>query len=241
MEIIIIVALLASNLYLIGKVLRKPDFLPPPATDNNPNVDVTPAKGEQKHEDTLVGRSHVDMTRINAIIEARVARKVEGLAEEIYSEIVTELTSPGDVGLPQEDFPDADLAIPQERLDEAFTHHTVSEALGDSAADDEQDWQEPVSSGLDFNSLDSAVRVARDEPHTPQEAAEARETLSAIQGTEIADRIAIDPKVRTRILSIIYGDPDEPLTKETLATKKTVYSKTIDTSEIDRINFNILT
>lgn len=44
-----------------------------------------------------------------------------------------------------------------------------------------------------------------------------------------------------RILSIIYGDEDEPLTKEVIAKKKVVYSKTIDTVDIDRINLNILT
>lgn len=236
MELLVIIALLASNIILIGKVLKKPDTITgktdPPAPDEPP-----PVRHDADDYD-LVGRSHVDMDHINALIDAKVNSKVEEKVDEIVTRVKTELTSPEDVGLPTEGSDkesSATATIPQEKLDEVFTHHTVSESFGDSPVP-----SEPVSGGQDFKALESAVRVAKDAPHTPEEAASARETLKEIEGTQLAERLSLDPKVRTRILTIIYGDEDEELSKEVIAKKKVVYSKTIDTFDVDQINLNIL-
>lgn len=237
MEVLLIVALLASNIYLIGKVLKKPAEKHPPAPATNSEETPSPASSEPD-DDSLVGRSHYDMDRLNSLIDAKVNSRVDEKVDEIVTRIRTELTSPEDVGLPPEEpaQPEQEKTIPQERLDEVFTHHTVGESFGDAP-----EITERQTGGQDFKALESAVRVAKDEPHTPEEAAAAKETLKEIQGTVIEEQLSLDPKVRTRILSIIYGDEDEPLTKEVIAKKKVVYSKTIDTVDIDRINLNILT
>lgn len=234
MELLVIIALLASNIFLIGRVLKKPDTASgktgTPAPNEPPPV--------QQDDDDLVGRSHVDMNHINALIDAKVNSKVDEKVDEIVTRVKTELTSPEDVGLPAEESDKespATATIPQEKLDEAFTHHSVGESFGESPVPNE-----PVPGGHDFKALESAVRVAKDEPHTPEEAAAAKETLKEIEGTQLAERLSLDPKVRTRILTIIYGDEDEELSKEVIAKKKVVYSKTIDTFDIDRINLNIL-
>lgn len=239
MELLLIVALLASNIFLIVRILKKPDTNtednPPPQTENP-----SPVAGPAIDEDDLVGRSHVDMERINALIVAKVAAantKVNADIERL-NRVVEELTRPEDVEMDSEDTDGSKAAIPpipQSKLDEVFTHHTVGESFGEPPAP-----QEPVTGGQDFKALESAVRVAKDEPHTPEEAVAAKQTLKEIEGTQLGDRISLDPKVRTRILTIVYGDEDEPLSKEVIAKKKVVFSKTIDTLDVDRINLNIL-
>lgn len=239
MELLLIIALLASNLLLIGRVLKKPEAKSEAKTPSQVD-EPSPVEVPAADDDDIVGRSHVDMDRINALIDARVAAantKVNADIERL-NRVVAELTRPEDVGLDSDDTVDSkpDIpTIPQERLDEVFTHHTVSESLGEPPVP-----QEPVTGGQNFKALESAVRVAKDEPHTPEEAVAARQTLKEIEGTQLGDRISLDPKVRTRILTIVYGDEDEPLSKEVIAKKKVVYSKTIDTLDIDQINLNIL-
>ena len=236
MELLVIIALLASNIFLIGRVLKKPDTAT--CKTETPAPKESPPIQQDTDDDDLVGRSHVDMDRINALIDAKVNSKVEEKVDEIVTRVKTELTSPEDVGLPIEESDKespATATIPQEKLDEAFTHHSVGETFGESPVPNE-----PVPGGQDFKALESAVRVAKDEPHTPEEAAAARETLKEIEGTQLAERLSLDPKVRTRILTIIYGDEDEELSKEVIAKKKVVYSKTIDTFDVDQINLNIL-
>ena len=239
MELPVIIALLASNIFLIGRVLKKPESTT--TAESSPKA-AEPFKVENvmPDADDLVGRSHVDMERINALIEAKVAAANTKVTADIerLNRVVAELTRPEDVGMEPESAEDSKssiLPIPQDKLDEVFTHHTVSESFGEPPVS-----QEPVTGGQDFKALESAVRVAKDEPHTPEEAAAAKQTLKEIEGTQLGDRISLDPKVRTRILTIVYSDEDEPLSKEVIAKKKVVFSKTIDTLDVDQINLNIL-
>lgn len=239
MEYLLILTLLASNLFLIGKFLKKAD-----GKSSHPPQQETPRKEEPKPDkaetdDNLISKSIVDLTRINSLIESKVKARLANMVDDMVERTVQELTRPEDVGLPPEEpvQPKPVIpTIPQEKLDEAFTHRTVSESFGEAPGLREQETE-----GHDFKAIESAVRVAKDEPHTEEEAKAAKETLTNIQGTVIADRIALDPKVRKRILSIIYGDPDEPLTEETISKKKVVFSGTIDTFNVDEINLNILT
>lgn len=239
MEYILILTLLASNIFLIGRFLKKADNKPPAPTPDPPLAEEKKPESQvppPNDEDTLITKSIVDLSRINALIESKVKAKVANMVDEMVERVVQEMTKPEDVGLPPEEPEKSSPTIPQDKLDETFTHNTVSETLGETPEP-----QEPQTDGHDFNSLESAVRVAKNEPHTPEEAAAAKETLAEIQGTVIADRIALDPKVRTRMLSIIYGDKDEPLNEETIAKKKVVFSGTIDTFDVDKLNLNILT
>lgn len=239
MEYILILTLLASNLFLIGKFLKKVDSKPPDPTTELPPAETKETESSASppnDEDTLITKSIVDLSRINALIESKVKAKVANMVDEMVERVVQEMTKPEDVGLPPEEPESPTPTIPQDKLDETFTHHTVSETSGEPPEP-----QEPQTGVHDFNALESAVRVAKNEPHTPEEAAAAKETLADIQGTVIADRIALDPKVRTRMLSIIYGDKDEPLNEETISKKKVVFSGTIDTFDVDKLNLNILT
>ncbi len=102
MEVLLIVALLASNIYLIGKVLKRPAEKHPPAPATNSEETPSPASSGPD-DDSLVGRSHYDMDRLNALIDAKVNSRVDEKVDEIVTRIRTELTSPEDVGLPPEE------------------------------------------------------------------------------------------------------------------------------------------
>lgn len=244
MELLLIALLLVSNIFLIGRFLKKSDNKPPasePPSQTSPTEDKKdcPAPAKTDDADSLITKSIVDLCRIQTLIESKVKARVANMVDEMVERAVLEMTKPEDVGLPPEEpAPQKPVIppIPQEQLDKIFTHKTVSESMGEAPEP-----QEPQDGGHDFNALESAVRVAKDEPHTPEEAAAAKEILTQIQGTQIADHIALDPKVRTRMLSIIYGNPDEPINEKTISNKKVVYSGTIDTFDVDKINLNILT
>ncbi|MDE5822462.1 MAG: hypothetical protein K2H63_08290 [Paramuribaculum sp.] len=225
MEVLLIVALLASNLYLIGKVLKKNETnVPEPSPPKN---DFQLPISDDDKSNSLIGRSHVDKALLQIIHEE---------VKDEVARVRKEFTSPEDVGLEQEEEPkSANPTIPQDQLDEVFTHKTIGESFYETPEE-----REPCE-GDDFKALESAVRVAKDEPHTPEEAEAARNTLRNLQGTIIEDRLTLDPKVRKRILSIIYQDDDTPLTEDSLSKKKVIYSKTLDTTDIDKIDFNILT
>lgn len=242
MELIIITALVASNLWLISRFLKKADN-PDPEKKSEDSIQ-TPAEVQTKTaqpepvSESIIGESTIDMNEVRELIKVSVLKQVK---EEVVR-IVQELTNPEDVGLPTEDYePDEQSkpsipTISQEKLDEVFSNRTVSETLGDELPP-----HEPVTEGHDFNSLETAVRVAKDEPHTPEEAAIAKDAISAIKGTAIEERLSLDPKVRTKILTIYYGDEDETLNEENIAKKKVVFSGTIDTFDVDKLNLNILT
>lgn len=225
METLVIVALLASNIFLIGKVMRKNVSIPD--SESPSTKESTPVEPVPVAEEGIVGRSHVDPALISIIKEE--------VREEV-ARVKQEFTDPKDVEIEESDSEKLQIpTIPQEQLDKVFSHKTVGESFGESPIE-----QEPQP-GDDFKALESAVRVAKDEPHTPEEASAAKETLRNLQGTVIAERLSLDPKVRKRILSIIYQDDDEPLNDEAIAKKKVVFSKTLDTKDIDLIDFNILT
>lgn len=237
MESIFLLALLASNIFLIKKLLDKPGEK---QADKSPPETTTPSQPstQENDDDSICGHSHVDMERINALHEAKMKaleEKVEKM-EETITRIESELTRPEDVGLPPELPEQSNPQVPNEKLDEVFTHTTVSETTGDTPEP-----QEPNTDGDDFNTLESAVRVAKDLPHTPEEAQAAKETLAGLQGTKFEEQLQLDPEVRVRLLTIVFGDENENLSKEVIEKKKVVYTKTIDTTDVDQINLNILT
>ncbi len=224
METLILLALIASNLFMISRFVRKPAPPPPKGNANDPPFGKNNASRDSATDEGLAGRSYVDLERLNAIIDERIKESEDRMREEF--------TSREEVEVEDEPNPKTDMAIPQEKLDEVFVHSTVSEAFAE-----EPEVHEEVSGGHDFKALESATRVAKGLPHTPEEAIAARDTLKDMQGTAFEERISLDPKVRKRILTIIYGEASEqPGTAKTPA-----YSKAIDTREVDEINLNILT
>ncbi len=93
--------------------------------------------------------------------------------------------------------------------------------------------------------------MLKGESDNPDDKNVARRVLPDIQGTQIIEKIKLDPLVRKRILMIECqlpeiptesDTPDAPPTKleEAKPKKKIVFHADIDTTDIDAIDFNIL-
>lgn len=237
MELLCIIALLASNLWLIRRHFRKPDSTSTGHPPKNEQPEPDCAQAKEIYYPSIIGESRLDDDFINSIIEKRVKEEVDSQVstkvKEEVERVIMEKTRHEDVEIE----PDKDpVQVPLNKLDETFTHKTISEAEGE-----DPEVAAPMENGDDFKAIESAVRCAKDEPHTEEEAAAAKTTLAGLQGTQIEERISLNPAVRTRILTILFGDEDSSSTSENLKTKKTVFSRTVDTRDIDEIKVNILT
>lgn len=223
MTLLCIIALLASNIWLMRKLWQKSDT-EAPAAPSSPEVKEE-TKSSPEPKPSIIGESKLDDEFIASLIDKKVKEEVE--------RVFTEYTNREDVKIEDDEYPEQ---IANDKLDEVFTHKTVSEADGDSPQP-----EEPQESGQDFKAIEAAVRCAKNEPHTEEEAKDAKVTLAGLHGTQIEERICLDEAVQTRIMTILLSDTEEDITPETLANKKTVYSKTVDTRDVDEIKINILT
>lgn len=238
MELAIIIALLASNVWLIRRVLTKPDTTvaakEPPAADTDTAVETKEAAG-----DDIVGKSTFDINEFKDVM--REAAKEA--AKEVIPLIIKEYGKPSDAGLPDEPERKYPLQIPVDQLDELFATHSASELTGDEIPP-----ENPRAGGSDFNEISTTVNVLKGNSTDPADEETARRVLPDIQGTQIIEKIKLDPLVRKRILMIecrlpqIPAEDDTPPDKaeETKPKKKIVFHADIDTTDIDAIDFNIL-
>ena len=164
-------------------------------------------------------------------------------AKEVIPLIIKEYGKPSDAGFPDEPEEKSSAQIPVEKLDEVFATHSASELTGDEIPS-----EEPRAGGSDFNEISTAVNVLKGNSDNPDDKETARRVLPDIQGTQIIEKIKLDPLVRKRILMIecqlpeIPEEHDAPPEKaeETKPKKKIVFHADIDTTDIDAIDFNIL-
>lgn len=245
MEVAIIIALLASNVWLIRKVLTKPDASvakTPAATDIGQEKENTEAQPDTAEDESVVGRSTFDINDFKDVF--REAAKEA--AREVIPLIIKEYGKPSDAGMPDEPEEKHPAQVPDDKLDDLFNEKTAGEINGDAPTP-----AEPTADGVGFPEIDKTVRVLKDMPHTPEDVETARRVLPDIQGTQIIERIKLDPLVRKRILMIECQLPeipaendatDAPPTKpeEAKPKKKIVFHADIDTTDIDAIDFNIL-
>ena len=242
METALIIALLASNLWLIRRVLTKPDTAKPvKETPKSEPAPATDAEVETEYE-SVVGRSTFDINEFKDVF--REAAKEA--AKEVIPLIIKEYGKPSDAGFPDEQEEKPSAQIPVEKLDEIFATQSASELTGDELPP-----EEPRAGGSDFNEIRTTLNVLKGESDNPDDKNVAHRVLPDIQGTQIIERIKLDPLVRKRILMIECrlpeipaesGTPDAPPTKpeEAKPKKKIVFHADIDTTDIDAIDFNIL-
>lgn len=242
METALIIALLASNLWLIRRVLTKPDTSKPvketPTPEPTPPAETEAGAGD----DSVVGKSTFDINEFKDVF--REAAKEA--AKEVIPLIIKEYGKPSDAGFPDEPEEKPSAQIPVEKLDEVFATQSASELTGDELPP-----VEPRAGGSDFNDIRTTLNVLKGESDNPDDEKVARRVLPDIQGTQIIERIKLDPLVRKRILMIECQLPeiqtendtaDAPPTKpeEAKPKKKIVFHADIDTTDIDAIDFNIL-
>ena len=240
METLFIIALLASNVWLIRKVLTKHD---PPANGKNDNcAPQEQPSAEEAPVEEVVGKSSFDADKFMDSFREIAKEAAAEAAREVVPLIVMELGKPSDAGLPDTPEEKPSVQIPPEKLDEIFSTHSVSELTGEMPTPAEAN-----ADGIDFEEMQTAMKVLKNQPHTSEDEQTARRVVSELEGTEIIEYVKLDPVVRKRILMIECQLPDIPedapaeKTDEAIGkARKIVFHADIDTTDIDAIDFNIL-
>lgn len=240
METLFIIALLASNVWLIRKVLTKPDSQAAGKNDNCIPPEQPPA--DEVPVEEVVGKSSFDADKfMDSFLEIAKEAAAEA-AREVVPLIVMELGKPSDAGLPDRPEEKPSVQIPPEKLDEIFSTHSVSELTGEMPTPAEAN-----ADGIDFEEMQTAMKVLKNQPHTTEDEQTARRVVSELEGTEIIEYVKLDPIVRKRILMIECQLPDVPEDAPAVKTdeaiekvRKIVFHADIDTTDIDAIDFNIL-
>lgn len=236
METLFIIALLASNVWLIRKVLTKPDSQAAGKNDNCAPPEQPPA--DEVPVEEVVGKSSFDADKFMDSFR-EIAKEA---AREVVPLIVMELGKPSDAGLPDPPEEKPSVQIPPEKLDEIFSTHSVSELTGETPPPAEAN-----ADGIDFEEMQTAMKVLKNQPHTSEDEQTARRVVSELEGTEIIEYVKLDPIVRKRILMIECQLPDVPEDAPAVKTdeaiekvRKIIFHADIDTTDIDAIDFNIL-
>jgi len=240
METLFIIALLASNIWLIRKVLTKPDTPAKGKNDNCAPPEQPPA--DEAPVEEVVGKSSFDANKFMDSFREIAKEAAAEAAREVVPLIVMELGKPSDAGLPDTPEEKPSVQIPPEKLDEIFSTHSVSELTGETPTPAEAN-----ADGIDFEEMQTAMRVLKNQPHTTEDEQTARRVVSELEGTEIIEYVKLDPIVRKRILMIECRLPEIPKDAPAVKTdeaiekvRKIVFHADIDTTDIDAIDFNIL-
>lgn len=240
MEMILIIALLVSNVWLIRKVLNKPD-VPTPDKPQEP-----PPISEPEEASDIVGSSTFDINEFAGLVREAAKEAAVEAAKEAIPLIVKELGTPADAGLPDESNEEYPRQVQPEKLDKVFSNLSASELTGETPAP-----TEPNADGIDFEQMQKTMDVLKDKPHTPEDERTAKRVLAELEGTELIEYVKLDPVVRKRILMIecrlpeieeAETPPETPPTAETPSNppRRIVFHADIDTTDIDAIDFNIL-
>ena len=242
MEMVLIIALLVSNVWLIRKVLNKSDA----PTPEKPQDAEPPSAPEPEEPADIVGTSTFDIREFtDSVREAAKEAAVEA-AKEAIPLIVKELGTPADAGLPEESEQTYPKQVPKEDFAKVFSNLSASELTGETPPP-----AEPNADGIDFEDMRKTMAVIKDKPHTPEDEKTARHVLTELEGTELIEYVKLDPVVRKRILMIECRLPEVEEAEDSTATsleepapnpqtRKIVFHADIDTTDIDAIDFNIL-
>ena len=125
METLLIIALLASNVWLIRKVLTKPDVQSVGKNENGAAPEPPPA--DEAPPEEVVGKSSFDADKFMDSFREIAKEAATEAAREVVPLIVMELGKPSDAGLPDTPEEKPRMQIPPEKLDEIFSTHSVSE------------------------------------------------------------------------------------------------------------------
>ena len=243
----LIVALLASNVWLIRKVLTKPDTHAPVKTpEETPKVKEQPETVSPAIE-SIAGKSTFDINEFKDVFREAAKEVAQETVKEIVPLIVKEIGTPADALPPDAPEEKPSARIPDDKLDEVFNNVSLSELTGDAPPT-----EAPRTGGNDFNDLNTTIKVLKGETDNPTDEQTARRVLPDLQGTEMLEKIKLDPVVRKRILLIECQMPDIPqedcnadnpdasdTSNEPVKRRKIVFQTHIDTTDIDAVDFNM--
>lgn len=251
MTVFLVLALLASNIFL-AKILLSKDTKKASdtsdITENNVSEETTEKNSSHETNNSLdekvaavVGESKYDPDTYKKIVEEVV--------KEVVPLIIEEYGNYADAGLPEPPTKEDSGVVPVEKLDEVFSNKTVADIMGETPEP-----AEPRADGIDFNDINTTMNVLKEKSDNPEDLKIAQRTLQELDGTVIKEEISLDPAIKKRIMLIELHLPkkDEESNEPTTSTmyedktveqhakpKKILFHADIDTSDIDVIDFNV--
>jgi len=251
MTVFLVLALLASNIFL-AKILLSKDTKktsePSDVTTNNVSEETSDNNSIPETNNSLdekvaaiVGESKYDPDTYKKIVEEVV--------KEVVPLIIEEYGNYADAGLPEPPIKEDSGVVPIEKLDEVFSNKTVADIMGETPEP-----AEPRADGIDFNDINTTMNVLKEKSDNPEDLKIAQRTLQELDGTVIKEEISLDPAIKKRIMLIELHLPkkDEESNEPTTSTmyedktveqqakpKKILFHADIDTSDIDEIDFNV--
>lgn len=130
MEMVLIIALLVSNVWLIRKVLNKPDA---PTPEKPQEAETSPAPEPEEPTD-IVGTSTFDIHEFTDSVRKAAKEAAVEAAKEAIPLIVKELGTPADAGLPEESEQEYPKQVPKEDFAKVFSNLSASELTGEPPA-----------------------------------------------------------------------------------------------------------
>ncbi len=253
---LLILALLAGNLYFAKKLLSR---------DNRDKasevVDVKDVEFEKPTEETPQNSEETVKKQIESKIADVVGASsydpetyrniVKEVVKEVVPLIIEEYGNFADAGLPEQTEKTDPRRVPDDQLDDVFSNKTVSDLTGE-----EPDTAEPQADGLDFNDMNTTMKVVKGESEKPEDLEVAKVTLKELEGTAIKEQISLDPNIRKRIMLIELHlpkseqeenaqesdndtDSDKTVSQQE-KPKKILFHADIDTTDIDGIDLNVI-
>ena len=132
----------------------------------------------------VVGKSSFDADKFMDSFREIAKEAAAEAAREVVPLIVMELGKPSDAGLPDPPEEKPSVQIPLEKLDEIFSTHSVSELTGETPPPTEAN-----ADGIDFDEMQTAMKVLKNQPHTTEDEQTARRVVSELEGTEIIEYV----------------------------------------------------
>lgn len=220
-------ALLLSNVFMVGLLLVKTPQTPKEVKDEDRPSEAVDSAEEEDND---------------------IVKIVKVAVKEAVPEVLKVMgrfcdADPADIEETVDTSDKHPAVVPNEKLDEVFTHSAVTAY---DLGDEEPEVLAPKAEGLDFEAMQKTVDVLKGKSDSEADVEVAKRTLPDMAGTEIIERIALDPIVRKRILMIECQLPVmlfEPETgdnsEDKKPVKKIVFHADIDTTGVDGIDFNI--
>lgn len=150
---------------------------------------------------------------------------------------------PADIEEPVHESDEHSTIVPNDKLNDVFTHSAVTAS---DLGDEEPEVLAPKAEGLDFAAMQKTVSLLKGKSSSEEDMEVAKRTMPEIAGTQIIERIALDPIVRKRILMIecqlpvmVFEPETGNDTENDKPVKKIVFHADIDTTGVDGIDFNI--
>ena len=187
METLLICLLLVYNACLVIFILREKQ-----QSSKQPNEDTdSPIKPTEDVEE-LVGKSHFKMEKKTP----QATKQMPQAATPVESEEVADI----DVTFADETDAPVPARLPEDKLDEAFTHVQISDVpleYGEKETEDEVSMTD-YATGVSFEEIGEAMKIADSPVVTEDESRRAGQVFTELEGNELFNQLIKSSSIRAR-------------------------------------------